>query len=99
MAEFTTEPEVLGVSGDVDVAVVDDLLTRARDLLSRTTGDLVLDLGEVTFIDSSGLGALVRIRKSAAEKGVSLRLVNVPASVSRIFDLTGLSDLFFADDD
>ena len=99
MAEFTVGTGSLTVSGDVDVATVGDIIARAEEAFVGADGALVIDLGGVTFIDSSGLGALVRIHKSAQEKGLSMRLVNVPASVSRIFDLTGLGSLFFPDEE
>jgi anti-sigma B factor antagonist len=49
---------------------------------------LVVDLGGVTFCDSSGLGALLDIRRAAADAGVDMVLRAVPRSVSRLLDLT-----------
>lgn len=99
MAEFTVGTGSLAVSGDVDVATVDAFIARAEEAFAGADGALVIDVGGVTFIDSSGLGALVRIHKSAQEKGLGMRLVNVPTAVSRIFDLTGLGSLFFPDEE
>ena len=45
-------------------------------------------------MDSSGLGALVRIRNLAHERGTKVLLTNVPASVSRLFEVTGLAEIF-----
>lgn len=83
----------LAVSGDVDIATVDEFLVAARTGM-ETAAAVELDLSGVTFIDSSGLGVLVRLRKEAAERGCTLRLTNVPAKVSRILGLTGLTNLF-----
>src|SRR5690606_27968641 len=49
---------------------------------------LALDLGGVTFCDSSGLGALLDIRRLADEAGVPMVLREVPAQVARLLDLT-----------
>lgn len=99
MAEFvtTTGPDsapVLGVSGDLDIAGVDQFLAHADRLMESGGGVIDVDLGGVTFIDSSGLGALVRLQNSATAAGRRLQLSNVPRSVARILDLTGLTDLF-----
>lgn len=77
------------VSGDLDIA------TRARVVDEVTpplvTGDVrrvIVDLGGVTFCDSSGLGALLDIRRTAGEAGAEMVLRSVPAQVARLLDLT-----------
>ena len=58
--------------------------------------DIILDLGKVTFIDSSGLGALVRLLASARAIGGDIKLCNVPAHTDRVLKITNLSSLFDA---
>jgi anti-sigma B factor antagonist len=99
MAEFLTtsgadSAPVLAVSGDLDISGVDEFLDQASRLLDTAPDAVDIDLGGVTFIDSSGLGALVRLHRSAAGSGRQLRLANVPRPVSRILELTGLTELF-----
>ena len=86
----------LRVAGEVDIASVEDLLTEARGCLDGPATLLEVDLGGVTFIDSSGLGALVQIRTAAADRGKRMELTDVPPSVSRLIDLTGLNAVFSA---
>lgn len=97
MAEFIPESRggipLLSASGEVDIASVDDFLSVGRRCLEDASA-LDIDLGGVTFIDSSGLGALVRLHREAGEAGTRLTLVNVPGSVHRLFEITGLVDLF-----
>jgi anti-sigma B factor antagonist len=85
---------VLLVSGDLDLSGEQELLDHAARLLTGGAGVLDVDLAEVTFIDSSGLGALVRAHHLAADAGRQLRLASVPGPVARILDLTGLRDIF-----
>ena len=99
MAEFVTTPgadaaPVLAVSGDLDISGVEEFLDHAARLLDDGTAGIEVDLGGVTFIDSSGLGALVRLQRTATVAGRHLRLTNVPRPVTRILELTGLTDLF-----
>jgi anti-sigma B factor antagonist len=55
---------------------------------------LCVDLGTVRFIDSTGLGMLVGVLKEAREMHGDLHLLNAGREVRRIFDVTGLDDLF-----
>ena len=87
-------PDVLTASGELDIAAADEFLDRARAALNAAGTALVLDFGGVTFIDSTGLGALVRLREEALELGKTLELTQVPRQVNRVLDLTGLSERF-----
>ena len=84
---------VLSVTGDVDLAEADAFVEAARECLARARG-VDLDLSGVTFIDSSGLGALVRLRNDAAALAKPLHLANVSRSVDRLLQVTGLDDSF-----
>jgi anti-anti-sigma factor len=55
---------------------------------------IILDLSETTFIDSSGVGALVNTLKSAGEKGVEMILRGVNPQVTAVLSLTGLNEVF-----
>jgi anti-sigma B factor antagonist len=85
---------LLDVSGEVDIASLDALLVRALRCLEESQSVLEIDLNGVTFIDSSGLGALVRIRNEAAARGTDVTLVSTPDSVKRLLELSGLSTIF-----
>jgi len=53
-------------------------------------GDVVLHLEQVEFVDSSGLGALVRLMQAARTKGGDLKLSGVPPRIRKTLELTGL---------
>jgi anti-sigma B factor antagonist len=53
-------------------------------------GDVVLQLDHVEFVDSSGLGALVRLTQAARSKGGDLKLSGVPSNVRKVLQLTNL---------
>jgi anti-sigma B factor antagonist len=50
---------------------------------------VLLDLGGVTFCDSSGLRALLRVTDRLTRQGTNVRLANVPAQTRRVLQLTG----------
>jgi len=55
--------------------------------------NIEVDLSQTTFVDSSGLGALVALHKTAASRKGSLRLVNPQPSVQQILELTRLDGI------
>ena len=59
-------------------------------------GDVVLELDHVEFIDSSGLGALVRLMQAARAKGGDVKLSGVPARTRKTLEMTGLISQFEA---
>ena len=62
-----------------------------EELLDAGKTRLVVDLRGITYIDSAGLGELVRGMKRAREAGGDLRLCGVRREVLRIFKMTGLN--------
>lgn len=61
-------------------------------------GDIVLQLDQVEFIDSSGLGALVRLTQAARSKGGDLKLSGLPPKIRKTFEMTNLLPQFEAYD-
>ncbi|AFY55192.1 anti-anti-sigma factor [Rivularia sp. PCC 7116] len=61
---------------------------------SPTPKKIIINFGQTTFMDSSGLGALVSNFKTAQEKGIELVLQNVTPQVMAVLNLTGLVDVF-----
>ena len=96
MAEFSQKFRdglcVIRVAGDIDLAAIDDFVETVRRSLGRGEA-CEIDLGGVTFIDSSGLGTLVRLRKEADQQGTSLHLTNVTEATARLMQITGLTDV------
>ncbi|MGV9306630.1 MULTISPECIES: STAS domain-containing protein [unclassified Nonomuraea] len=80
--------------GEVDIATAGRLEGLLADVLSRSRPDVVLDLHDVTFLDASGLTALIRGDDRARGVGGRLRLANVPGHVARIIRITGLDRRF-----
>ncbi|MFF7331746.1 STAS domain-containing protein [Streptomyces sp. NPDC090306] len=77
---------VVGISGELDEATAGSLHTEIVELLETHT-DLVLDMSAVTFCDSSGFNALLRIRRRTSEAGGWLALAGPPPQVSQLLAL------------
>ncbi|MFL6023720.1 MAG: STAS domain-containing protein [Marmoricola sp.] len=100
MADFTSSTTcgadgcTITLAGEVDIATVGDFLDAAQQCLAGNATLIEVDLGGVTFIDSSGLGALVRLRNQARSRGADVALVRVPETVARVLEVTGLAEAF-----
>ena len=57
-------------------------------------GAVVVDMGDVAFMDSTALSALRRSKASLGQQGISLRLAAASTAVERIFSVTGIQDYF-----
>lgn len=77
------------LSGELDISARDAVVGAVtRPMATAHVSKLAIDVGEVTFCDSSGLGALLDIRQAADEAGVHMVLRNIPPPVARLLDLT-----------
>jgi anti-sigma B factor antagonist len=85
---------VLEVAGEVDVYTGPTLRDRISDLLDSGSHDLVVDLGRVDFIDSTGLGVLVGALNRTRELGGTLQLVCSQERVLKLLRITGLDQVF-----
>jgi anti-sigma B factor antagonist len=84
---------VVAVDGEVDVYAAPALRDGLTDLLNEGSS-VVVDLSEVGFLDSTGLGALVAARTAASEHGVELPLVCTHQRILKLFTITGLDGVF-----
>lgn len=84
---------VVRAGGEIDASTVhalDEAVTEAASLAAH----VVIDLEQVTFVDSSGLGALIVARKGAKDRRGTMSLVSPPPAVRRLLGSTHLSDVF-----
>jgi anti-sigma B factor antagonist len=84
--------QVLRVAGELDKLAIDQARSRLEQLVG--SGRLVVDLDEVTFIDSAGLHALFALARLASLEGGRLALVVAETSpTARVIDLVHLSEV------
>jgi len=79
----------LVLRGEVDLASTPILERELKRAEATASGRIVLDLGELEFIDSSGLSCLMRAQQRASANGHTLILKRIPAQAKRLFYLTG----------
>lgn len=85
---------VLEVAGEVDIYTAPKLREKLVELIDAGATRLVVDLGSVGFMDSSGLGSLVAGLKRIKERGGEMILVSDREHVLKLLDITGLDRVF-----
>jgi anti-anti-sigma factor len=92
--------------GEIVVYCTGRITSNTTDLLKATVRSLllenkvvVLDLGNVSYMDSSGLGAMVGLYVSARRAGSSLKLVKLSDRLKELFSITRLAPLFEGHED
>jgi anti-anti-sigma factor len=105
MPNFEIETETQGTSalvtirGDLDLQVVDQLTEELTSIESDTPERLVIDLSRLTFMDSSGMGAVAAAQLRALKAGRTFAIVRPPAGVRQAFERTKLDEVITVTDD
>ncbi|HEX6872741.1 MAG TPA: STAS domain-containing protein [Micromonosporaceae bacterium] len=85
---------VLEIGGEIDVYTAPKLRERLIDMVGAGEKRVVVDLGRVEFLDSTGLGVLVGAHRRLRAGDGSLRLVCPHERLLKIFRITGLDSVF-----
>jgi anti-sigma B factor antagonist len=90
---LTPAAVVVMLSGDLDLATAPELRNALQEALTERP-NLVLDMSDLRFLDSTGIGVLVRIHKRASAVGGALVFAEVPNNVVKILEVTCLDRIF-----
>jgi anti-sigma B factor antagonist len=80
----------LAVHGEIDLSTADDLHDAILSEVGRNPAEILVDLADVTFCDSTGIGAIVRAHSTAATRGILVQVINPQRMVHRVLEVTGL---------
>ncbi len=82
------------LTGSIDASTNQTFEGRLTDILSSGTRNAMLVLTNVKYINSTGLGTIVKCVDTFRDKGGDIKLVGVPAKVIALFEMLGLLNLF-----
>lgn len=90
------EPALIRVSGLIDSDTAEDFLEASLEALGALSrgAAIGLDLKDVRFVSSTGVGALTKLLTAADSLGVSLRIRSVSPACEDVFSILGLLDYF-----
>jgi anti-sigma B factor antagonist len=92
--ETSNTVTILKLVGRLDAPVVKDLKNKMNDLIQRGQVNLVFDMADVNFMDSSGLGGMVAALRSVSQVGGDIKLARLQPRVRALFELTRLHQVF-----
>jgi anti-sigma B factor antagonist len=85
------------LAGEVDLAAKPDVRLRVSGVLDDPgVTSVTVDLSDVSFLDSSGIGMLIGCKRMADESGKSLYVIGAQGQVANVLDLTGVGPLLAA---
>ncbi|UKS26387.1 STAS domain-containing protein [Paenibacillus sp. HWE-109] len=82
------------LSGELDLSAASELAAVLDSVVNLENQSLTLDLRELRYIDSTGIGMFVSVLKVRAAMQAAFRIQHIPAKIQRLFDLTGVSRYF-----
>ena len=87
----TEQRTLVTLSGELDAYTASSLYDQLSDLEVEDAHNVVLDLAQVTFMDSTGLAVIVTEHKRLKHSDGALTIFSPPSSVRRLFEITGLT--------
>jgi len=94
LEEKINDVQVLKLKGRLDASSAKDIKDKINSLVKEKSVKLVIDIGAVDFIDSSGLGTLVSSLRSVNKSGGDIKISSLQDQVRAIFELTRLHRVF-----
>lgn len=84
---------VVAVAGELDALAAPQLDEHLTDLVAESPGVVVVDLTEVEFLDSTGLGVLIKALTGLRENGGELSLVATSPRILKVLSITGMDQV------
>lgn len=89
---------IFNLRGELTADEVDEFRKEALQAMDAKTHDFVLDMSQVSFVDSKGLETLLWLQEQCLEKLGQVRLADCPENIKTILKITRLGDAFIACD-
>ncbi len=99
--EFSENPKswLINIEGEVDIFNSAEMKTKLIELIEENPADIKIECSKLTYIDSTGLGALIAVLKKIKEYEKSIYFQNLKPSLSKLFKITNLDKVFIIEGD
>jgi|ERR1700680_1996058 len=87
-------PNVLPLEGEIDLHISPNVAASLSTMIEKKPKQLIVDLSRVTYIDSSGLAALIEGMQNVEQYGGKFALAGLPETVRTIFEIARLDQVF-----
>ena len=95
-ANITDENDklVLDLSGDLDVYSEEEFKSLKEDEIETVNKDILIDIKNLDYLDSTGLGMFMKIYKINEERGKKVKIINPKENILKLFKITDLTEIF-----
>lgn len=93
-AQRDSDTVVLRLAGEIDLRTSPELRETLLDLIEQRPARIILDLAGVDYIDSSGVGTIVELKRKAMRNSSKVVLVTLQPRVRSLFEITRLDNFF-----
>lgn len=84
----------INIEGELDVSTADKLKEYLHKLADEQVLDMKIDLSNLDYIDSTGLGVMIGVLKKLRSEEKEIYIINPKGNVKKIFTITGLDKIF-----
>ena len=92
MQDISDKVALIEIEGDIDFSISQKLKEELLTIINKGKSKLIMDLGKVRYIDSSGLEVITSTQSKTNSAGGDVYLVCSDPSIRKIFDITGLDE-------
>lgn len=85
---------LIEVKGDLDIYSEDEFRSFIEKEIEGADKDMVIDIKDLDYLDSTGLGLFMKIYKIAKEKDRTVSIINPKENILKLFKITDLTDVF-----
>ena len=90
----STDLITISITGDIEMMSIKNFKNELLEIGQNEEQDIGLDLSNVNYIDSSGIGVLISLYKLQKNKGKNLKILKVSPKVLNVLKLSSLADIF-----
>ncbi|MDF2840043.1 MAG: spoIIAA [Clostridia bacterium] len=92
--DFINNKLIIRIDGDIDHHTCDEIRSKIdNEIMRRNPKDIIFDMKNVNFMDSSGIGVIIgRYKLVMAKSGVAA-MINVKPQIQRVYDICGLKKI------
>lgn len=84
----------LKITGEVDVATAAPFREALEEVVASGNNEIFLDISDMDYIDSTGIGILIDMKKNVMKPEQQFVLINPKRSIRKLFQLTGVDQIF-----
>lgn len=89
--EVMPDEIIVYLAGELDLSVAPEMRSDLESFVNQTKRKLTLNLKDLKYIDSTGIGIIVSILKTRDSLNSSFGVEDIPPKIQRLFDITGIS--------